>query len=63
MGYPEGEKKYADAFLRGICPALVDAGEFKDIETCMKEGSDEARTQSANWAKVASKRMALYLKG
>ena len=62
MGYAEGSKKYADKFLLGICPALVDAGEFKNVDECFKAGKDNAGEQAANWSKIASKRMAEYLK-
>lgn len=62
MGYTEGAKKYADKFLLGICPSLVEAGEFKDVDECFKAGRDNASSQASNWSKIASKRMAEYLK-
>jgi len=62
MGYPEGSKKYADKFLLGICPALVEVGEFKNVDECFKAGKDNAGEQATNWSKIASKRMAEYLR-
>jgi len=61
MGYSEGADKYPDRFLNKICRALVDAGEYDDIETCKKQGEDEANTQVSHWKKEAPTAMADYL--
>jgi len=61
MGYSEGADKYPDKFLTKICRALVEAGEYDDMDTCKKQGDDEASTQASNWKDVAPTAMADYL--
>ncbi|KXB08509.1 hypothetical protein AKJ56_01140 [candidate division MSBL1 archaeon SCGC-AAA382N08] len=61
MGYSEGEDKYADRFVAGICRPLVEEGEFDSMEECKKAAEDDASTQASNWASEAPAAMAAYL--
>jgi len=62
MGYRRGAEKYPDKFLNGICPALVEAGEFSSVDECKREGSNEADSQGQEWQDKAAQQTAQYLK-
>ena len=58
----EAREEFEEDWLQETCEILVDAGEFESVEECKKEGVEEAKKISREWAEEWPEEMAEFLK-